>query len=354
MNLAKIKKQSRFSVAPMMDWTDRHCRYFHRLLAPNVRLYTEMVTTGAILHGDHYRFLRHHDAEAPVALQLGGSTPEDLEKCSSLAVQDYGYDEINLNCGCPSDRVQNGRFGACLMKEPDHVARCFEAMQKGAAQNQSRDIPVTIKCRIGVDDQDDEKFIHSFIQTLSTAGCRIFIIHARKAFLKGLSPKENRDVPPLRYDVAASVKDAFPDHLIVLNGGIKTVTDTLGHLSHFDGVMIGREAYQNPLILRALQEQLYPDTKTSLLSIEDVINHMAEYIDTSMPKDDGLQAKNITRHMLGLFQGQAGARKWRRFLSTEAFKQGTTGDILLQAFDLIKAEQAKQLEMDETQNSFFA
>lgn len=335
MKLENIKSECLFSVAPMMDWTDRHCRYFHRLIAPNVRLYTEMVTTGAILHGDHYRFLRHDDAEQPVALQLGGSTPEELKECSALAVNEYGYDEINLNCGCPSDRVQNGRFGACLMKEPDHVARCYDAMQKGASQNQTRDIPVSIKCRIGVDDQDDEKFIHSFIQTLSTAGCRFFIIHARKAFLKGLSPKENRDVPPLRYDVVRNVKQDFSDHLIVINGGIKTVEDSLQQLNTMDGVMIGREAYQNPWILRQLQKRLYPESIGALLSSRDIIEHMSDYIDIEMRVDEGLQAKSVTRHMLGLFQGLAGARKWRRFLSTEAIKPDTKGNILIQAHDLI-------------------
>jgi tRNA-dihydrouridine synthase A len=331
MNLTKLKQESKISVAPMMDWTDRHCRHFHRLLSPHVRLYTEMVTTGAILHGDQNRFLRYHDAEHPVALQLGGSTPEDLAKCTELAVKEYGYDEVNLNCGCPSDRVQNGRFGACLMKEPDIVARCFEAMQKAAQTQNGEDIPVTIKCRIGVDDQDDEKFIHSFIQTLSTAGCKVFIIHARKAFLKGLSPKENRDVPPLRYDVAASVKEKYDEFLISLNGGIKTLEDVQEHLKTFDGVMIGREAYQNPIFLRELEEALYPETKNELLDIKDIIYRMADYIEAEMQNDKGLHPKNVTRHMIGLFHGAKGARRWRQYLSTEAFKDGQTGQVLIDA-----------------------
>jgi len=331
MNLKNIKSQSRFSVAPMMDWTDRHCRYFHRMLAPHARLYTEMITTGALLHGDQNRFMRYHQAEHPVALQLGGSDPEALEKCTAIAVQDYGYDEVNLNCGCPSDRVQNGRFGACLMKEPDHVVRCFDAMTKGAQQHQSADIPISIKCRIGVDDQDDEKFIHSFVQSLSTAGCRVFIIHARKAFLKGLSPKQNRDVPPLRYDVAASVKDAFPNHLIVLNGGIKTVEECVAHLNHFDGVMIGREAYQNPWMLRKLEKQLHPETADQLLSAANIIEEMAQYIDKTMIDDVGLHPKSVTRHVLGLFHAMKGARQWRHYLSTEAFKEGQTGQVLRDA-----------------------
>lgn len=331
MNFSKYKQESKISVAPMMDWTDRHCRYFHRLLSPHARLYTEMVTTGAILHGEHNRFLRYHDTDHPIALQLGGSTPKDLAKCTELAVKEYGYDEVNLNCGCPSDRVQNGRFGACLMKEADTVARCFEAMQNAAKRQNGDDIPITIKCRIGVDDQDDEKFIHSFIQTLSTAGCRIFIVHARKAFLKGLSPKENRNVPPLRYDVAASVKRENSDHVIILNGGIKTLPQITEQLKSFDGVMIGREAYQNPLFLRQLEENLYPSSSSALLSLHDVIKAMAEYIDEEMQRDVGLQPKSVTRHMIGLFQGITGARRWRRYLSTESFKQGQTGQVLLDA-----------------------
>ncbi len=294
------------SVAPMMDWTDRHCRYFHRLLAPDIHLYTEMVTTGALLHADPSRFLDFDAAEHPIALQLGGSEPADLAACVKLATQ-WGYDEVNLNCGCPSDRVQRGRFGACLMAEPDLVASCVQAMQDAT------DIPVTIKCRIAIDDAEEWPFLTRFIDTIVAGSAnRHFIIHARKAWLQGLSPKENREVPPLRYDIAARVKQEYPDLTIAVNGGIASLAATRDHLKVFDSVMLGRAAYQNPWLLREIQQDLWP--ATPVLPMPDVLNRMADYIQewVTIPER---RAHNVTRHMLGLFQGSRGARAWRQTLS---------------------------------------
>lgn len=313
------------SVAPMMDWTDRHCRFFHRLIAPSVLLYTEMVTTGAILFGnDRDRFLAFDKNEHPVALQLGGSDPAALAKCAKIG-EDYGYDEINLNCGCPSERVQSGSFGACLMREPQLVADCVKAMQDAVS------IPVTVKCRIGVDDSEDYNFLADFIDTISTHGdCQTFIIHARKAWLKGLSPKENREIPPLQYDIVEKIKAAFPHLTFPVNGGIKTIEGITEKLEKFDGVMIGREAYQNPWFLRAIEEKFY-NTK-NLLSPEQIIDQMIPYI-----KDQGIRfgtpVKSITRHMTGLFQGMPGARTWRQILSTDVHQDGVTAEILRTAYD---------------------
>ncbi len=320
------------AVAPMMDWTDRHCRYFHRLIAPHVRLFTEMVTTGALLHGDRERFLRFNEAEHPVALQLGGSNAADLAVCARMG-EDFGYDEINLNCGCPSDRVQSGKFGACLMAEPELVAECVAAMKAAVA------IPVTVKCRIGIDDCDDFSFLNKFIKEISKAGCETFIIHARKAWLKGLSPKENREIPPLRYDIVSKIKEQYPDINVILNGGITTLEqinrliqpvsslrkqgsgsdlpdprfrgdDTI----NFEGIMIGREAYQNPYLLAELEHAFYGNS--TLLSREAVAMAMIPYI-AEQNRKYGTPAKTITRHMMGLFHGEHGGRKWRRALSEQ-------------------------------------
>ncbi len=342
------------SVAPMMDWTDRHCRYFHRLIAPSVTLYTEMVTTGALLFGDKDRFLRFNEAEHPLVLQLGGSDPEALATSTKLG-EDYGYDEINLNCGCPSDRVQSGSFGACLMKEPEIVAQCIKAMKDAV------DIPVTVKCRIGIDDSEDYTFLHDFIETVHTkGGCNTFIIHARKAWLKGLSPKENRDIPPLQYDIVERITENFPALNIQVNGGIKTIEDIKHHLGHLPpcipcesrdltkesnrfpptrekqkrdtshttqlkGVMIGREAYQNPWFLRQIEEEFYGTQ--NLPNAEDIVMAMIPYIEQQQ-KDYETPVKSITRHMTGLFQGKPGARTWRQVLSTEVHKDGVTAEIL--------------------------
>ncbi len=296
------------SVAPMMDWTDRHCRYFHRLLSPQALLYTEMVTTGALIHGDRDRHLRFNDEEHPVALQLGGNDPLALAECARMG-EAYGYDEINLNCGCPSDRVQNGAFGACLMKKPDRVAYCVESMAKAVA------IPVTVKCRIGVDDCDDHSFLNNFIHSVSDAGCGTFIIHARKAWLQGLSPKENREVPPLNYDLVAEMKARYPHLNIMLNGGIKTTDQIEDALDTFDGAMIGREAYQNPWLLNDIERVFF--NTSPIQTREAVARAMIPYIE-QQSKDFDTPTKSITRHMLGLFNGLKGGRHWRRTLSEKA------------------------------------
>jgi tRNA-dihydrouridine synthase A len=293
-------------VAPMMDWTDRHCRYFHRLLAPNARLYTEMVTPGALIHGDRQRFLGFDKAEKPVVLQLGGSDAADLAQCARMG-EDWGYDEINLNCGCPSPRVQKGRFGACLMSEPELVASCLSAMAEVVS------IPVTVKCRIAIDDAEDWPFLTNFIDTvMAQSPTRNVVLHARKALLQGLSPKENREVPPLRYDIAERLRGAYPDLTIVLNGGIADMTVARQFLETFDGVMLGRAAYQNPGILRELQQEIWPDVP--VLSIPAVLEEMARYTEEYVTTT-GRHAHDVTRHMLGLFRDVKGAKAWRQTLS---------------------------------------
>jgi tRNA-dihydrouridine synthase A len=301
------QNSSLFSVAPMMDWTDRHCRYFHRLLSPHAVLYTEMVTTGAILYGDKDRHLRFTPQEHPVILQLGGSEPDDLAACAKIA-EDFSYDEINLNCGCPSERVQKGAFGACLMREPELVAACVDAMKNATS------LPVTVKSRIGIDDVDDEPFLDKFIQTVIRAGCDHFIIHARKAILKGLSPKENRTVPPLRYDIVRRVKEKYPELRITLNGGLTNLDDIKTALTWADAVMIGREAYQNPYFVAELEHTLYG---TPLPAREDVLRAMIPYA-VQQAETYATPLHSITRHMLGLANGLRGARKFRQILGNGA------------------------------------
>ena len=320
------KKAPHIAVAPMMDWTDRHCRFFHRLLSPSAHLYTEMVTTGALLHGDRDRFLRFSEAEQPVALQLGGSDPADLAVCAKFG-ETYGYNEINLNCGCPSDRVQAGRFGACLMAEPALVAQCVAAMIAAVS------IPVTVKCRIGIDDSEEFSFLNNFIKEVSNAGCQKFIVHARKAWLNGLSPKENREVPPLRYEIAQQIKEAYPHIEIILNGGVKDVTQVQTQINVFDGVMIGREAYQNPWLLAEIEKEIHGDKR--IISRETIALAMIPYIDEQRQKHD-TPVKSITRHILGLFNGQKGARAWRRYLSENAHNDGATGAIIEQALSTLQ------------------
>lgn len=320
------------AVAPMMDWTDRHCRYFHRLISPNTRLFTEMVTTGALIHGDTERFLRFDKAEHPVVLQLGGDNPTDLATCAKIA-EDHGYDEINLNCGCPSDRVQSGNFGACLMAQPKLVAKCVAAMIKAC------DIPVTLKCRIAIDEEEELPFLKRYIDVTSVAGCTEYTIHARKAWLKGLSPKENREVPPLRYDIAAQMKEDYPHLKFIVNGGIKTVQETQAHLEVFDGVMIGREAYQNPYILAEIERHIFANT--AVKSREEIVEAMVPYIEEQM-HDHGTPVKSITRHMLGLFKEQAGSNIWKRYISENAFQKDTKASILLDALALIPDHTRKQ------------
>jgi len=325
-------KDKTISVAPMMDWTDRHCRFFHRLIAPSVTLYTEMVTTGALLRGDAERFLRYDEREKPVILQLGGSTPKELAQSAKMG-EDAGYDEINLNCGCPSDRVQSGFFGACLMSEPQLVRDCIQAMRE------SVNIPVHVKTRIGIDDSEEYEFVDKFVDTVCTTNvsretnmvtnCNTFIIHARKAWLKGLSPKENREIPPLRYDIVERLKNDHPTLNIQLNGGIRTIENVKTHLKTFDGVMIGREAYQNPWFLRQIEEEVLGHT--NLLTPEQIIDEMIIYAHSQAQKYD-TPLKSITRHMTGLFQGIPGARRWRQILSTEMHKPDATPENLKVAY----------------------
>ncbi|MCE7642865.1 tRNA dihydrouridine(20/20a) synthase DusA [Vibrio fluvialis] len=311
----------RLSVAPMLDWTDRHCRYFHRLLSSQTLLYTEMVTTGAIIHGKG-DFLAYNEEEHPVALQLGGSNPADLARCAKLA-QERGYDEINLNVGCPSDRVQNGRFGACLMAEPDLVAQCVAAMKEVV------DIPVTVKTRIGIDDQDSYEFLTNFVTLVSEkGGCEQFTIHARKAWLSGLSPKENREIPPLDHPRAYQLKQDFPHLTIAVNGGVKTLAEAKEHLQHLDGVMIGREAYQSPYLLAEVDQQIF-GLDTPVKKRSQVVQEMYPYIEQQLAQ--GSYLGHITRHMLGLFQNMPGARQWRRHISENAHKAGAGIEVVEQA-----------------------
>ncbi len=305
----------------MMDWTDRHCRFFHRLLSQRALLYTEMVTTGALIHGDRQRFLQFDPAEQPLALQLGGSNPRDLAICAKMA-EDFGYDEVNLNVGCPSDRVQNGRFGACLMAEPALVADCVAAMAQAVS------IPVTVKSRIGIDDKDSYPELVHFIATISQAGCRTFIIHARKAWLSGLSPKQNREVPPLRYDVVYQLKIDFPELEIILNGGVTSLAQADTVLQHVDGVMIGREAYQNPYLLADVDQRLFGIARDPLTRT-DVLQQLIPYIQHQLKM--GARLNNVTRHTLGLFHGEYGGRAFRRYLSENATRSGADESVLLQA-----------------------
>ncbi|MDE9494903.1 tRNA dihydrouridine(20/20a) synthase DusA [Xenorhabdus bovienii] len=318
-------KPSRFSVAPMLDWTDRHCRYFHRLLSKEALLYTEMVTTGAIIHGKG-NYLAYNEEEHPLALQLGGSEPQALAQCAKIA-QERGYDEINLNVGCPSDRVQNGRFGACLMGEAKLVADGVKAMQDVV------DIPVTVKTRIGIDEQDSYEFLCDFIDTVvKNSDCDNFIIHARKAWLSGLSPKENREIPPLDYPRVYQLKKDFPQLTLSINGGIKSLEEAKQHLQYVDGVMIGREAYQNPSILAHVDRELFNEA-ASVVNTIDAIKALYPYIERELSK--GTYLGHITRHILGIFQGIPGARQWRRHLSENAHKAGADIMVVEKALEMV-------------------
>jgi tRNA-dihydrouridine synthase A len=313
------------SVAPMMDWTNRHCRYFHRLISPHALLYTEMVTTGALLHGDAPRFLRFDAAEHPVAFQLGGSDPKDLALCAKMVASE-GFDEINLNCGCPSDRVQNGRFGACLMKEPAHVADCIAAMAEVV------DIPVTVKCRIGIDEQDDFAFLDEFVDTIADKGCATFIVHARKAWLKGLSPKQNRDIPPLDYDRVRAIKAKYPHLRIILNGGLTDVDSVDKNIQGLDGAMIGREAYSNPFFLGALEARIFGNN--DIISREGAALAMMEYARAQKEAFD-TPIKSITRHILGMYAHQKGAKAWKRALSTLPYEDGADERVIEHALEAV-------------------
>lgn len=322
-----------FSIAPMIDWTDRHDRYFLRLISKHALLYTEMITTGAIIHGDRERHLGFNTEEHPVAVQLGGSNPTDLALCSTIC-EDYGYDEINLNVGCPSDRVQSGAFGACLMAQPELVAECIVKM-KAACQ-----LPVTIKCRIGIDDQDEYEDLQRFVTSTQQAGCKTYIVHARKAWLQGLSPKENRDIPPLNYDRVYQLKRELPELEIIINGGIKTLDECKSHLNHVDGVMMGREAYQNPFILADVDHLFFGTNKSGSktspsiqITRNEIVDQMVCYIDELLA--NGGQLKWVSRHILGIFQGIPGARAWRRHLSEHAYKKGATSEVIRDALKYI-------------------
>ncbi|HET6432983.1 MAG TPA: tRNA dihydrouridine(20/20a) synthase DusA [Dyella sp.] len=308
----------------MMDWTDRHCRYFHRLLAPHARLYTEMVTSAALVRGGQLRLLEHSQQEHPVALQLGGSEPQELAEAAVLGAR-AGYDEINLNVGCPSDRVQAGRFGACLMLEPELVGACVAAMGD-ALSGTGRPVPVTVKCRIGVDDQDDYAGLQRFTETMLRAGVTVLMVHARKAWLQGLSPKENREIPPLDYARVYQLKREFPELTVVINGGITTVAQVREHLAQVDGVMLGRAAYHDPYLLAQLETALY---QAPLLSREAVLERMQPYVESELAR--GTALKHISRHLLGLYQGQPGARGFRRTLSEGAHLHGAGWSLLEQA-----------------------
>ena len=308
----------RLSVAPMLDWTDRHCRYFLRLITRRTLLYTEMVTTGALIHGDRERHLGFDPAEHPLALQLGGSSPADLAACARMA-EDRGYDEVNLNVGCPSDRVQNGRFGACLMAEPILVAECVAAMKEAVA------VPVTVKTRIGIDHRDSYEDLTGFVAAVTAAGCDALIVHARKAWLQGLSPRENREVPPLRYDVVERLKDDFPALPIAINGGVTTLAQAGALLTRLDGVMIGREAYQNPWVLAGADRVIFGDSNPSPSS-HGVLEAYIPYVEQNLSA--GIPLNAMTRHILGLFQGRPGARAWRRHLSESAHLPGAGIEVL--------------------------
>ncbi|MEE4217645.1 MAG: tRNA dihydrouridine(20/20a) synthase DusA [Xanthomonadales bacterium] len=316
----------RLSVAPMLDWTDRHCRYFHRLLAPDALLYTEMVTTGALIYGDRKRYLAYNKEEHPLALQLGGSDPSDLVTCAKMA-EEAGYDEVNLNVGCPSDRVQKGKFGACLMLEPDLVRDCASAMQDAVA------IPVTVKSRLGVDDHDSYELFSEFIGRVAESGCHIYIVHARKALLSGLSPKENRKIPELRYDWVSRLKVQYPELNLSLNGGIDSVAAATALLEEFDGVMLGRAAYQNPWILSELQNRIFGRT-----GVEDraaAIHALTPYLERHVAS--GMPVKHVSRHVLGLFQGMPGAKRWRRYISENAHLDPANAFLLEQALEQMSA-----------------
>ncbi|MFZ2236123.1 MAG: tRNA dihydrouridine(20/20a) synthase DusA [Dokdonella sp.] len=311
-----------FCIAPMMDWTDRHCRHFHRLLNPRVRLYTEMVTAPALLHGDRERLLGFDPSEHPVALQLGGSDPAQLAAAARIGA-DFGYDEINLNIGCPSDRVQSGRFGACLMREPALVADCVAAMRATVT------IPVTVKCRIGVDEQDEDAGLFAFVETVRDAGCEVFMVHARKAWLQGLSPKENRDVPPLNYSRVHILKREFPELTIVINGGIVSLDDVRSHLEHVDGVMLGRVAYHEPYRIAEVGVML---DGGELPDRDAVVHGMRDYTQRHIANGGRLQ--HVTRHMLGLYQGMPGGRIWRRSLSENAHRADADWSVVESALAL--------------------
>ncbi len=331
MNATEISSLARgkvFAVAPMMDWTDRHCRVFHRHLSRHALLYTEMITAQAIRHGDRQRLLGFDSFEQPVALQLGGSDPAMLSEAAKIG-EDYGYCEINLNVGCPSDRVQEGRFGACLMAEPRLVADCVAAMREAVK------IPVTVKCRIGIDDQDENEGLDRFVESVAATGCNTFIIHARKAWLKGLSPKENREIPPLNYARVHQLKADFPRLAIILNGGLATLESAKAEMQNLDGVMFGRAAYHTPWLLADV-DRLFFDAPSPVSDRIEAVNSMLPYIQQQLHQGIGLS--KMTRHMLGLFHGQPGGRHWRQIISEQGHVPGAGIEVLRRALDAVETQ----------------
>ena len=315
----------KFSVAPMLDWTDRHERFFLRLISQHALLYTEMITTGALIHGDRSRHLDFNREEHPVAIQLGGSDPGDLAECAKM-VEDHGYDEINLNVGCPSNRVQSGMFGACLMAKPELVAECVAAMQNAV------NIPVTVKHRIGIDENETIEELFEFVEEVAKSGCKTFIVHARKAWLNGLSPKQNRDIPPLRYDVVHLLKQTMPELEIIINGGICDLDTAENQLEYVDGIMMGREAYHNPYILAEIDQRFY-QSEAPVLSRQQIMELMFPYVEQELAK--GLRLHTMTRHILGLYNGLPGAKKWRRFLSENATNREAGIDVLYKSLECL-------------------
>jgi len=313
-----LKLNRKLSIAPMMDHTDRHFRFFMRIVSPHAMLYTEMITTGALIHGDRQRFLQHHVDEYPLAIQLGGSDPGDLATCAVIA-EEAGYDEVNLNVGCPSDRVQSGKFGACLMAEPELVAEGISRM------SQSVNIPVTVKTRIGIDEMDSYEELSAFINCVKKSGCNTFIIHARKAWLNGLSPKENREVPPLQYETVYQLKKDFPELDFIINGGFTTQNSIMEQYAQVDGVMIGRAAYQNPYLLAEIEQSLFGN-KTSQVTRCEILEKFMDYIQQNL--DQGVYLGHMTRHILGLFFNQPGARAYRRYISENAYQEGAGVEVI--------------------------
>ncbi|MBJ7578045.1 tRNA dihydrouridine(20/20a) synthase DusA [Devosia sp. MC532] len=333
MDTQTLKRSRRFSVAPMLDWTDRHCRVLHRMLTRNSLLFTEMVTTGAIVHGDANRHLRFDPVEQPVALQLGGSDPAELAAATKIA-ESFGYNEINLNVGCPSDRVQSGRFGACLMAEPDLVADCVKAMRDATS------LPITVKCRIGIDDQDIEESLDRFADKMVEAEVDALYVHARKAWLKGLSPKENRTIPPLEYARVYRLKQRLPHVQMLINGGIETFEQVDEHMQHMDGVMVGRAAYHNPMLMAEVDARLFDDTR-AVPDFTQIVSAMADYAEGELAK--GTRLNNIARHMLGLANGRPGARQFRQIMSVDACKAGAGPEVFARAVAVVEDRAVEEI-----------
>ena len=319
-----ILNEKYISVAPMMDWTDRHCRYFMRLINPDVHLFTEMIVADSILHGDHKKLLSYDQSEHPVVLQLGGNDPLKMRRAAEIGAES-GFDEININVGCPSDRVKSGSFGACLMAKPQIIADCIQSIKE------ITDIPVSVKSRIGIDDQDNYEFLYDFIKIVSNSGCEAFIIHARKAILTGISPKQNLSIPPLNYDRVYRIKSDFNHLRIVLNGGLNDIQDCINHLKVMDGIMIGRHAYRNPWFLNKIKRAIQHSDDHEVITRRDIVEKMYPYIEDQLK--EGIKLKNITRHMLGLFSNQPGAKFWRSYISQNSSRDKADVEVLQNALD---------------------